>query len=466
MFTEDKLKEALAKAHKLRSNLNSGVNPEWLEVGITIMGYHVEAGIRKFGDVVAQTCRTLKESGFSDAAVRDMSKMFKQWYAATIQDDVFANIPDDELSSRSEVANTDVPAIVEETLDDVLVEEIKEAIVDDFVEQAKIDNGAKSAVTTLQEAQQQHVSAGDKIAVVNRNTKDVLVLTVTEVTKKGTIKTAVDEYGNVYIKNSNIVSAKQRAGYTQHSGNNAQQSVWEKLKDKITEDNEQVIGHTVYHYLVRAKDGSVKLYKRVHTVLGPQYEEMRDISEDIKKARENVLAWVQNPDGVTLNVTNPSADKESSIKMYREYFIDKDAQNVPEEVIDALVEICVSDTPGVAVDLGNVVDDMGRIIFNSDPDLMEPLDYDSYQIDFNGVKIPVSQIMSSNTFNAIVTDMIEFRDAHTGWMFSTQKHTWFSEIYVNGQLQSVAGETDIVAIDENGKMHILDFKTSRHSFKS
>ena len=83
-----------------------------------------------------------------------MSKMFKQWYAATIQDDAFANIPDDELSSRSEVANTDVPAIVEEALDDVLVEEIKEAIVDDFVEQAKIDNGAKSSVTTLQEAQQ------------------------------------------------------------------------------------------------------------------------------------------------------------------------------------------------------------------------------------------------------------------------------------------------------------------------
>ena len=466
VFTEDKLKEALAKAHKLRSNLNSGVNPEWLEVGITIMGYHVEAGIRKFGDVVAQTCRTLKESGFSDAAVRDMSKMFKQWYAATIQDDVFANIPDDELSSRSEVANTDVPAIVEETLDDVLVEEIKEAIVDDFVEQAKIDNGAKAAVTTLQEAQQQHVSSGDKIAVVNRDTKDVLVLTATEVTKKGTVKTAVDENGNVYIKNSHIVSAKQRAGYTQHSGNNAQQSIWEKLKAKITEDNEQVIGHTVYHYLVRAKDGSVKLYKRVHTVLGPQYEEMRDISDDIKKARENVLAWVQNPDGVTLNVTNPSADKDTSIKMYREYFIDKDAQNIPEEVIDALVEICVSDTPGVAVDLGNVVDDMGRIIFNSDPDLMEPLDYDSYQIDFNGVKIPVSQIMSRNTFSAIVTDMIEFRDAHNGWMFSTQKHTWFGEIYVNGQLQSVAGETDIVAIDENDKMHILDFKTSRHSFKS
>ena len=466
VFTKDRLNEALARAHKLRSNLNSGLNPEWLEIGIMIMGYHVEAGIHKFGDVVAQTCRTLKESNFSDAAVRDMSKMFKQWYAATIQDDAFANIPDDELSSRQEIANTDVPAIVEKALDDVLVEEIKEAIVDDFVEQAKADNGAKAAVTTLQEAQQQNVSAGDKIVVVNKGTKDVLVLNVTEVTKKGTVKTAVDESGNVYIKNSHIVSAKQRAGYTQHSGNNAQKSVWEKLKAKITEDNEQVIGHTVYHYLVRAKDGSVKLYKRVHTVLGPQYEDMRDVSEDVKKTRENVLAWIQNPDGVTLNVANPSADKQASIKMYREYFIDKDAQNVPEEVIDALVEICTSDTPGVAVDLGNVVDDMGRIIFNSDPDLMEPLDYDSYQIDFNGVKIPVSQIMSRNTFSAIVTDMIEFRDAHKGWMFSTQKHTWFGEIYVNGQLQSVAGETDIVAIDEDGKMHILDFKTSRHSFKS
>ncbi|MEE0394677.1 hypothetical protein [Holdemanella biformis] len=48
-----------------------------------------------------------------------------------------------------------------------------------------------------------------------------------------------------------------------------------------------------------------------------------------------------------------------------------------------------------------------------------------------------------------------------GWTLITNAYTWHAEFPGVGR---VAGETDMIGIDRDGKIHIIDFKTSKYSF--
>jgi hypothetical protein len=50
VFTEDAAKKARALLLSKRSQLNAGIDPEVVQAGITLAGYHIEAGARKFAD--------------------------------------------------------------------------------------------------------------------------------------------------------------------------------------------------------------------------------------------------------------------------------------------------------------------------------------------------------------------------------------------------------------------------------
>jgi len=47
-----------------------------------------------------------------------------------------------------------------------------------------------------------------------------------------------------------------------------------------------------------------------------------------------------------------------------------------------------------------------------------------------------------------------------GWIIDTTPYTWRGTTN-NGD--KIAGETDVIAIDKNGNIHILDFKTTKNS---
>lgn len=102
LFTDDaaaKARELLRK--KLSGNtLNSGIDPELLQAGITLAGYHIEKGARTF-------------AAYASAMLADLGEgarpYLKSWYAATVLDPRFSDI--EGMTPLAELADIDVDAI-------------------------------------------------------------------------------------------------------------------------------------------------------------------------------------------------------------------------------------------------------------------------------------------------------------------------------------------------------------------
>ena len=77
--------------------------------------------------------------------------------------------------------------------------------------------------------------------------------------------------------------------------------------------------------------------------------------------------------------------------------------------------------------------------------------------------IDASQSMSDEQIRKLVIELAglkkQFDDL--GWTLVTNAYTWHAEFPGVGR---VAGETDMIGIDRDGKIHIIDFKTSKYSF--
>jgi len=102
IFTDDaaaKARELLRK--KLSGNtLNSGIDPELLQAGITLAGYHIEKGARTF-------------AAYASAMLADLGEgarpYLKSWYAATILDPRFSDI--EGMTPLAELTDIDIDAI-------------------------------------------------------------------------------------------------------------------------------------------------------------------------------------------------------------------------------------------------------------------------------------------------------------------------------------------------------------------
>ena len=77
--------------------------------------------------------------------------------------------------------------------------------------------------------------------------------------------------------------------------------------------------------------------------------------------------------------------------------------------------------------------------------------------------IGASQSMSDEQIRKLVIELAglkkQFDDL--GWTLITNAYTWHAEFPGVGR---VAGETDMIGVDQDGKIHIIDFKTSKYSF--
>jgi len=67
--------------------------------------------------------------------------------------------------------------------------------------------------------------------------------------------------------------------------------------------------------------------------------------------------------------------------------------------------------------------------------------------------------MSDDVFNVFVDQLetLQERFNELGWVVDTNEYTWYGEMK-NGQ--KIAGTTDMVAIDREGHIHVLDFKST------
>jgi hypothetical protein len=107
VFTQSDAEKARALLRKKLGQFNSGIDPEMLQAGITLAGYHIEAGARTFAKFVRAMVDDLGE------AVRPY---LKSWYAAVSFDPRAAAFTGD-MTPVAEVVTIDVDAITTESSD-------------------------------------------------------------------------------------------------------------------------------------------------------------------------------------------------------------------------------------------------------------------------------------------------------------------------------------------------------------
>lgn len=243
-------------------------------------------------------------------------------------------------------------------------------------------------------------------------------------------------------------------------------------------------------YFIKQDDGSVLRYNRVHSTLPESYRE----ADSIIQSRERV---VQELSKLTTKVEvvkwiNEKLKDESLKKsmlhdlvVYRTYITEHSIFNNLENnaewqaVITDIAHIVVQKSFGPSVVVGNIVDEISRFMFG-DHNARNVLhniysnvnNKDQYESNIkDGVdiiksilsNIGASQSMSDEQIRKLVIELAglkkQFDDL--GWTLITNAYTWHAEF---PGVSRVAGETDMIGVDRDGKIHIIDFKTSKYSF--
>ena len=242
-------------------------------------------------------------------------------------------------------------------------------------------------------------------------------------------------------------------------------------------------------YFIKQDDGSVLRYNRVHSTLPESYKEDYSIIQSRERVVQELSKFTTKAEVIKwINEKLKSEFKKSMLHdlvVYRTYITEHPVFNNLENnaewqaVITDLAHIVIQKSFGPSVVVGDIVDEISRFMFGH-IEGVRALDYinmhadnkDQYEQDVEygiGVvksilnNIGASQSMSDEQIRNLVIELAgllkQFDDL--GWTLITNAYTWHAEFPGVGR---VAGETDMIGIDRDGKIHIIDFKTSKYSF--
>ena len=290
----------------------------------------------------------------------------------------------------------------------------------------------------------------------------------------------------------------------------SQEETFDALENKLKDDEARVIKQplsvrnaddvvsamdgkydtTSRSYFIKQDDGSVLRYNRVHSTLPEAYKERDDLTQSHKlvvqelsklTTKAEVVKWINEK----LKDEHLKKSMLHDLVVYRTYITEHPIFNNLENnsewqaVITDIAHIVIQKSPGPSVVVGNIVDEISRFMFGYFEGV-EALEYitmhsdtkDKYEqnvkyaIDI--VKsilndIDASQVMSDEQIRDLVIELAGILKQFTdlGWVLNTNAYTWHAEFPGVGR---VAGETDMIGIDQDGKIHIIDFKTSRLQF--
>ena len=250
---------------------------------------------------------------------------------------------------------------------------------------------------------------------------------------------------------------------TRVTPNQQQQEVLDKLKQKQEEDKSLVKSDkdgnkvvTAFNYFIKV--GRVFMsFIRVHGIIGPQFVgdisrgvDQKIVEQRLRKSQdiENEIRALQNEYNQNLADTYGKDSFEYkrysvNLEMYtkRQMLSNSEIDNT----IHAISEIVTNKVPGPAVIAGQIVDEIGRAFFAGEQLTNKP----EYKMTDAIFKDTVKE------FEKIQAEFVK-----RGWVVDTTPYTWY---FTLPNRQRVAGETDLIAIDREGHIHVLDFKTTKNS---
>lgn len=245
--------------------------------------------------------------------------------------------------------------------------------------------------------------------------------------------------------------------------NQEQQEVLDKLKQKQESDKKLVQSDkngnkitTAFNYFIKVGTRFMS-FIRVHGVIGSQRTK-----DAMLQSRQNEIArQLRNSDNIKAKIIEIQNEYNKKLEEdygkdsfeYKRYHIDLSmytkaqmlTKNEISDTIRAISEIVTNEVPGPAVIAGQIVDEIGRTFFAGEELVNKP----EYKMTDAIFKDTIKE------FEKIQAEFIK-----RGWVVDTTPYTWYFTA-PNGQ--RVAGETDLIAIDRDGHIHVLDFKTTKNS---
>lgn len=252
---------------------------------------------------------------------------------------------------------------------------------------------------------------------------------------------------------------KDRDEFIKGSVENLQEAEsYEDIEEIIVGTLEQIYGNVPVPQLRNPKTGDI-----VNVALG-MLTDIDDGYEDVK------TWWQQNApdmlvylrylnDNRNIFFENPSAETEL------------EKQRTLENLAKAFYETTYRKEKGNAIKMGNVVDEFGRNFFGTEAWYALSSTEEGVEQLFNSVNEAdgrtYSQLFDGNidAFKTFINQARERYDYYTnklGWTLIALPITWRANFKNTGW---VAGETDLIGVDEDGGIHIIDFKTSKNSFE-
>lgn len=198
-------------------------------------------------------------------------------------------------------------------------------------------------------------------------------------------------------------------------------------------------------YYIKENDGEYHPYERVHSVIGSNWNESTETSQLLESIQAKLYtASTQGEEAYNKYLKNLEqfySKGALDFSMYKGKMDTKSRQLIISTLRDQL-----NNTQSVrALKAGSAIDEVMRVFFNGEtsvkPEIMTSAAYNGLLNSLNSIK----QTMKSNG---------------NGERFYTNNIVLFHNY--NGK--RVAGEVDILSVDNNGVFRIYDVKTSRYSF--
>lgn len=459
----DIIKQALKEANLEDSQASvPASDPRIIQAGIKIMLYNLQKGDYSFDAGIIGTYQTFIDSGMSEASIWQLLPYFPSWYMAAAADPSM-NEHYQEFDDIKTVKNTDIEAVIAAYVNANSSAAQQQQSLEQYKQQLKQQHGLEGVFESMDEALNTVFSVrSNKFAVIDPDTKQYSIYEATEF-KDGKPTVVKNSDGiTVVVDGKQLTPQQIQSLYDEASRQpSPQDDAYKQLQKRIDEDNARVVAVTGHDYFIKDESGKVVMYPRVHTVLGDQYEDSEQHAKDEAAAKNEARRLIDAGDRKAL------IEFIKSIDGYQLYLdqLDNDP-DTKEDVIEALGSLKARKPAGPSVEVGNVADEIVRIFFDTDAQTITPLNYSTLTIKLQGKDFKISQLMDKAVFDELISSLTTLKETYDrlGYRISSKRHRWFAEFATQDGVKRIAGETDLVAIDEQGKFHIIDTKTSKDTF--
>lgn len=379
--------------------------------------------------------------------------------------------PDDTNLAIADTRSSTPVNTNEYDLDEIMLDEAEEVITNDLIAERRSLKKAKEKEKkpNLREEKKKRGEVGRKAAKQRRAEEKKLRKQQQEEQRKQQEKLRKNPDPVIQQASKHVTPAPVStvgditATVVQQEQPSSQQASWDKLQKQVewTEANVLRDQTTSHNYFIMI-DGRRVMCTRVHGVLDDQYEDVgreSKISANVEKLRKAY----QNGGVSALRAEILSMMKEGGVENFSEQYMTYLDENPNEylNVIDGVANVSTYRESSPSITYGNYIDDMCSLFFdNKELTLSTKLKDDS----------TVGDHMSQDTLNKFIEQCGQLKDIYAalGWRLMPRKVVFTYSAFDEklGRNVNVAGETDMVAVDQFGNYHIIDFKTSYKSFES